>query len=166
MIRKVLFAALLCGAAPIAAEEQAGTITAHDPAGMAEALARAGYVVALREDTGGAPLLATEFSGMPSYIFFYDCEALTQQKCDSIQFSTGFDRKDPWDAAGAMEVSTNLRFAAVSLDAEGDPYITWDVITGAGIPENIFLESVDRFVRAVDSTAELAFADERSGSSE
>ena len=166
MIRKVIFAALLCGAAPLAAEDRVEMVTAHDPAGMAEAMAEAGYVVAVSEDAEGAPLLATEFSGLTSYIFFYDCEELTKQNCDSVQFSTGFDRKDPWDAAGAMEVSTTLRFAAVSLDSDGDPFITWDVVTGDGIPAKIFLESVDRFVRAVDSTADLAFADERRETSE
>lgn len=160
MIRKVFSAAILCGAAPLAAQGNTQIVTAREPAVMAEALASVGYVAVLTTDLTGAPLIETHSAGWPWRIIFYDCDEATLTNCESVQFSAGFDRKDAWTADQAIQVSTRLRFAAVSLDEEGDPYISWDLVTGEGIPTKVFLTSVERFIEAMEATVDLAFPSE------
>ena len=63
--------------------------------------------------------------------------------------------------ASALAFARKNRFASVSLDDEGDPYVTWDVITDEGIPAKVFLSSMEAFSDTVQSAYEAAFADEQ-----
>lgn len=136
-------------------------VSAGEPDSILGALIGAGYKAEKLTDNGGDPMIAMELEGMPTQIYFYGCDDATHDQCDSLQFSTGFDRAKPWNAADAIVVSKRYRFASVSLDDEGDPYITWDINIGEGIPASLFLKSLRDFSGAVSSTANLAFAEER-----
>ncbi|MEP3422156.1 MAG: YbjN domain-containing protein [Erythrobacter sp.] len=153
--------ALSCAlATPAFAQGTIDTVTAQNPAEMTIVMMNAGYDVELLEDGVGDPMIASTVSGMPLRIYFYDCDDETHEGCNSIQLSTGFDREKPWNEAEALAVSTQLRFAAVRLDDEGDPFISWDIVTGDGIPTAVFLESLERFGLTVDLTVDIVFADE------
>ncbi len=160
-LKKLLAAtALLFAAAPLAAQGDVSTVTAKDPQGIVRALQAAGYKAELEKDGQGDPMIVTELSGWASRIYFYGCDETTHEGCDSVQFSAGFDRKQPWTAADALKLSTQYRFASVRLDDEGDPYVMWDVITGDGIPTKVFLSSVLYFSDAIDNVVSVVFADQ------
>ena len=158
-MKKLLTSAFLIAAAPLAAQGEA-MVSAKDPQGILRALEAAGYEAALETDGQGDPMITTELSGWPSRIYFYGCDETTHAGCDSVQFSAGFDRKQPWSATDALALSTRYRFASVWLDDEGDPYIMWDVITGDGIPAKVFLSSVLYFTDAIDNVSSVVFADQ------
>ena len=155
-------AVLLC-ATPAYAQTDIEMISAKNPAELTVVLMNAGYDVELSEDGVGDPMIASELAGMPLRIYFYGCDAETNDGCDSLQFSTGFDRLQPWTREQALQISEKLRFASVRLDEEGDPFISWDIITGDGIPTAVFLESVKQFERTIEATADIVFADEEAG---
>jgi hypothetical protein len=147
---------------PAMAQEKASlaSISAKEPRSIMGALALAGYEAKQSTDSDGDPLIELELAGMPTQILFYGCDTGTGSNCDSIRLSTGFDRKSPWNAAEALQVSTKYRFASVSLDDEGDPYIAWDIMTGDGIPTPVFLKSLRYFENTVSDTSDLVFAEE------
>lgn len=147
-------------AVPAAAQSEIEMISAKDPAEITVVMMNAGYDVELTVDGIGDPLIASELSGMPLRIYFYGCDDETNDGCDSLQLSTGFDRKDPWTRGEALQISERIRFASVRLDEEGDPFISWDIITGDGIPTAVFLESLTQFTRTIELTASLVFAEE------
>lgn len=137
------------------------TVTAADPQGMVDALELAGYDAELGVDKEGDPKISIELGGREGRIYFYGCDEQTHDACDAIQFNIGFDRAKPWTASEAILLSTRFRFVAVSLDDEGDPFISWDVITGDGIPTKVFLRTVLSFTDVADDVASVVFAEER-----
>ena len=156
LILTAVFASL---AVPVAAQD-GGMVTANDPAGMLRVLEGAGYKGTLEKDGQDDPLIVLDLGGWSSRIYFYGCDETTHTGCDSIQFSAGFDRQEPWTGNDAIALSSKYRFTSVRLDDEGDPYITWDVITGSGIPSTVFLSSVLRFTQTLDDSRDLIFAGE------
>jgi hypothetical protein len=151
--------ALLAG--PAAAQSQIEMVSAGNPAELTAVMMNAGYDVELTVDKVGVPMIKSELSGMPLRIYFYGCNEQTHDGCDSVQLSTGFDRQEPWTPAAAMQISESLRFASVRLDDEGDPFVTWDIVTGSGIPGAVFLESISQFKRTIQLTADIVFAEEQ-----
>jgi len=155
---------LACGAAlsaaPAAAQSDIGMITAKNPAELTVVMMNAGYEVELSTDGVGDPMVASRLAGMPLRIYFYGCDADTNDNCTSLQLSTGFDRAEPWTRDEAFEISQRFRFASVRLDEEGDPFVSWDIVTGDGIPTAVFLESIRQFERTVELTARIVFAED------
>lgn len=135
-------------------------MTAANPVGMASAMRDNGYTVEMDTDTVGDPRIKTDLNGWESFILFYGCDEETHGDCDSIQFSTGFDRTTPMEPDRALAIAYKYRFLAVSLDDEGDPYLKWDIITDKGIPQTVFLHSLKRYSEVLDSAAEIIFEDE------
>lgn len=165
-MRAVLFAgAAFALPASLAAQGGAGdhttqNISAKNPAEMSIALMNADYDAELTSDNAGDPMIRTTLAGYRTRIVFYGCNEETNDECDSIQLVTGFDRKEPWTADQALAISQRFRYAAVRLDEEGDPFVSWDIYLGEGIPEEVFMTSVSIFEATVYDAAELAFADE------
>ncbi|QYJ06294.1 YbjN domain-containing protein [Qipengyuania flava] len=152
--------ALAAIAAPSLAQDQA-MVSAEDPEGLVAALDMAGYDPELGTDAAGDPKITLDIGGRSAGLFFYGCDETTNDGCDSVQFSIGFDRAKPWTADEAIQLSTRFRYAAVSLDDEGDPFLTWDVVTGEGIPTKVFLRSVLAFTSVVEDAENIIFAEER-----
>ena len=161
MLFKTLAAttAFVCSVAA-AAQAEDGLVTAKKPAGMVIAMLNAGYDAELTADDVGDPLINSQVAGYPLQIFFYDCDEETHTECGSIQLVAGFDRATPWTAEAAIKVSNDYRFAAVSLDDEGDPYLRWDIVTDEGIPTRVFVKSLRRFEDTVRLAEDLIFADQ------
>ncbi len=159
-MKRLLAASALVLAAPLGAQAGEAMVTAKNPQGIVDTLKAAGYDAELTADGAGDPLVVTELSGWSTRIYFYGCDETSHDGCDAVQFSAGFDRKEPWTAEKAMALARTYRFSSTYLDDEGDPYIEWDVITGDGIPAPVFLASVLGFSDAIDVARSEAFADE------
>ncbi|MBI1401886.1 MAG: hypothetical protein GC147_01555 [Porphyrobacter sp.] len=164
---RMLVAGLALGAAaPLMAAEDGEMISARTPAGMVIAMLNAGFRAELTTDEYGDPLIKSQAVGYPLQIYFYECDEETHEGCSSVQFVTGFDRKEPWTAKEALEIARKQRYAAISLDDEGDPFVRWDIVTEGGIPEAVFVESLYRFEEMVSRVEEIVFADERASESD
>ena len=146
-------------AMPAAAEE---VIRAADPGGVATVLRRAGYPAELTTDPYGDPLIKTSFGDYSSSVFFYGCDAAAHDKCDSIQFRVGLDRKTPMALDQLNAILKKYRFAAMWIDEEGDPWVNFDLYTGSGIPDTVFLGALNAFRGNLGSVADEVFAEERS----
>ncbi len=121
----------------------------------------AGYEAELGKDNAGDPMITAEFGGRSARVFFHGCDEETKADCDAVQLSVGFDREDAWTAQEAIQLSKDFRFAAVSLDDEGDPYVTWDIVTGEGIPAKVFLRSIVLYSDMISEADRIIFAAER-----
>jgi len=137
------------------------TVSAADPAGLARAMKFAGFDAELTTDDVGDPMIRTSFDGYTGVVLFYDCDAETHEGCASIQLHAGLDRKQPMAADMALSLARRYRFASVHLDEEGDPWINWDVLTGDGLPREIFVKALRRYAATLDNLADEVFAEER-----
>ena len=136
-------------------------IRASDPQRMAALLVAYGLEVELTTDSYGDPQLITDFAGWRGSVDFYDCDPERNDECGSIQFNVGFDRSEPMSLEQVNKVMAERRFASVHVDEEGDPWVQWDIITGAGIPAPVFLEAYERFAMQVETIADVVFEEER-----
>jgi len=92
-------------------------------------LQKAGYKAALSKDSSGDPMIDSAANGTNFKVYFYDCKA---ERCKAIQFSAGFNLKEPLKLEKANEWNTKNRYLKVYLDDEGDPYVQYDVNLNAG----------------------------------
>lgn len=131
-------------------------VSAANPQSVVSAMQDAGYKAELTTDDVGDPLIKTGMDGWSVSILFYDCT--DNADCKSLQFFTIFDRSEPMPAEMAVSWSTRNRFGAVGLDDEGDPSLTWDVLTGdAGIPESVFKEALNNYDTAIARFSNYVF---------
>ncbi len=136
------------------------TVTASDPASVVSALKMAGYRAELKTDNIGDPKILTRLSGREVQLFFYGCDRDTHGGCDQLQFTVGFDADQPLDAARVERFMHDRRFAGMSLDDEGDPWLSWDLVTGTeGIPAAVFLQSVRLFTETVGAAEMMVWPD-------
>lgn len=144
----------------VAGTAQAQSVTAADPEGLVTAMKSAGYSAELTTDQVGDPMIKTELNGSQVSILFYGCDEETHAGCDSLQFSTGYDRETPMDPIRALEIARKWRFLAVSLDDDGDPYLRWDIYTADGIPQSVLMAALRRYGESLDDAADIIFEDE------
>ena len=153
-------AVLVFAAAPAHAQANPRTVTAADPATVVSALEMAGYRAELTSDNIGDPKVVTKLSGREVQLFFYGCDSDTHEGCDQLQFMVGFDSEQPLDAAKVERFMHDRRFAGMSLDEEGDPWLSWDLVTGTeGIPAAVFLQSVRMFAEGVGAAELMIWPD-------
>lgn len=144
----------LCAAiAPVAANAR---VTAADPAGMVALLTKMGEKAELTKDDTGDPLINAEINGWRSALVFYDCNA-SHVACESFQFVAIFDAPKGFDPAPFYDFPRTHRFASVTINAAGDPRVTWDVITNGGIDDDIFRSSVASFGGMLDEVGAIIF---------
>jgi hypothetical protein len=113
-------AALVAGAAQ-AAPGQAQGITGPE---LAAILQDAGYRAQLQADAEGEPLVRTGMGGVEVAILFYDCNA--EHRCNSLQFSAGFDLPEGTTDAVVNGFNRDYRYARAFLDDERDPFLHFD----------------------------------------
>ena len=152
-------AALSVSAPAIAADVSAG-----QPETLAEALKGAGYEVALGVDDTGDPVLELTMQGYKARLLFLDCDPGSHDKCGSVQFFAAFDA----DGAGLSAVDAVLfarryRYAAVTVNANGDPVLRWDIETGEGIPATVFQTSAARFLGTMQAMGAMLFPSAAAG---
>ena len=142
----------------LAAPAMASTVTARNPETLVEALRTAGYEVTAGTDDTGDPVLELVMQGYKARLLFLDCDEASHDKCGSVQFFSAFDA----EGAGMGLEDANLfarryRYGAVSVTANGDPRLRWDIETGDGIPGEVFLASAARFTTTVQAMAAMLF---------
>ena len=159
----VLAAALV--AVPVAAQAQGANalISAQDPAALAEAMELGGYPVEMTTDSFGDPLIRTEYSGWRGSVVFYGCDEESHEGCDSIQLSVAFDRATPMPPELVNELLSTERFISIHLDDEGDPWVTWDILTANGIPRAVLMRALLLFSQQTETVSERVFAEENGG---
>lgn len=143
-----------------ASAQLSGQASARNPEGLVRLLQGAGYSPELGNDSFGDPSIEFELGEYKTTLIFFGCDETTRDRCNSVQLRAGFDRAEPWTAAQAIEVSKKYRFASIWLDDEGDPWVQWDIMTGDGIPAEVFLDAVELFSDTLEDTAEMVLADE------
>lgn len=153
-------AATMLLAAPLAAHDDVPTVSAKDPDGLLAALTNAGYSAELGVDTVGDPQITFTANDYTTAVLFYGCSPESNDNCDSVQLLTGFDRAEAIPHELALEISQTLRFAAIQIDEEGDPFIGWDIFMGDGIPLPVFLAALRSYERTLDDAATIIFAEE------
>ncbi|WP_195908504.1 YbjN domain-containing protein [Novosphingobium sp. Gsoil 351] len=142
----------------LAAPAMAATVAAQKPESLAEALKSAGYDVTTGVDDTGDPVLDLVMNGFKARLLFLDCDEARHDQCGSVQFFSAFDA----EGAGMSLEDANLfarryRYGAVSVTANGDPRLRWDIETGDGIPREVFLASAARFATTVQAMAATLF---------
>ena len=105
---------------------QAQNLAASDPAAIAATITQMGYRSEMQADPQGNPKIASSAEGVNFSIYFYGCSG-EHDKCTSIQFRAGFDKKDPLDQSVATEWNETKRFAKARLTSNGDPILRFDV---------------------------------------
>ena len=157
--RAIAIAAMVCLAAPaMAAPAMAATVSARQPETLVEALRVAGYEVTAGTDDTGDPVLDLVMQGYKARLLFLDCNETSHDACGSVQFFSAFDA----EGAGFTLEDANLfarryRYAAVSVTANGDPRLRWDIETGDGIPSEVFVAAASRFAGTVQAMAAVVF---------
>ena len=136
----------------------AATVSAKNPESLVEALRMAGYEVAAGTDDTGDPVLDLVMQGYKARLLFLDCDEASHDKCGSVQFFSAFDA----EGAGLSTDDANLfarryRYAAVSVTANGDPRLRWDIETGDGIPSEVFVTAAARFLGTVQAMGAVVF---------
>ena len=142
----------------LAAPAMAATVMAKQPETLVEALKVAGYEVVAGVDDTGDPVLDLVMQGYKARLLFLDCDETSHDNCRSVQFFASFDA----EGAGFTLEDANLfarryRYAAVSVTANGDPRLRWDIETGDGIPSEVFVAAASRFVGTVQAMGAVVF---------
>lgn len=133
-------------------------VVASDPKAVALGVGEAGYLARVKEDSDGDPQIVTKMSGWTVIIYFYGC--VDNKDCQSIQFRAGFDRTSPMKLEDVNEWNAGRRFGTVSLDEEGDPYLSWDIILNEAIPQTVFAKIIDIYDETVGDFSLIAFNDQ------
>ncbi|WP_408590780.1 YbjN domain-containing protein [Novosphingobium sp.] len=136
----------------------ADSISASRPEGIVAALQAAGHEAALTHDESGDPLIQASIGGWSTQVVFYDCNEITHESCQSLQFATGFMPERPFGAAQAAAFVRDNRFGAVSVADDKTVSVTWDVITGSGIDPQVFGLVLKSYRLALDTIGGQVFA--------
>lgn len=144
MKRTRLAIAAAIGALALASTAQAAShtmISSNDPQGIVDAMRAAGYSATLTTDKSGDPKIKGKLSKSEYSIVFYSCQKA--KDCLSIQFSAGYDLNKGLTDSKANEWNYGKRWAKMSLDDEGDPYLQMDVNLRYGVTEETFADTLD-----------------------
>jgi hypothetical protein len=158
--RRAALAMALAGgivaAVPVAAQTE--LVSAARPESLAQALQGAGHTVTLGTDDDGDPVLDAVMQGYKVRLLFFDCDPASHDNCGSVQFFSVFDAEGPGlSPEDANIFARRYRYAAVSVTANGDPRLRWDIETGSGIPRDVFLTSAARFLTTVQAMGTMLF---------
>lgn len=149
---------MTAGALAAATPALAATVSAQDPASLAEALKGAGHEVTAGIDDTGDPVLDLVMQGYKARLLFLDCDEAAHDKCGSVQFFSSFDAEGAGlTASDAVRFAGRHRYGAVTLNASGDPTLRWDVETGDGIPREVFVTAAARFLGTVQALGAVVF---------
>lgn len=131
-------------------------VTASNPQSVADAMINAGYKAKITTDNIGDPMIETGMGGWKVSVLFYDCTE--NRECQSLQFYVIFDRAQPMPAEMVLAWSADNRFGSVSLDDDGDPSLSWDVVTGdAGIPLSVFEAVLTNYDNIISRFSNVVF---------
>ena len=157
--RLIASGALLAPLAAHAAQPAAApaNVSAMQPQSVVAALESLGHQAQLGADSSGDPLVKADIGGWRTQVVFYDCNEITHEGCQSLQFNASFVPDRPFDAQKAAAFVRDNRFGAVSVGDDKSVNMTWDVITGEGIQPSVFALVVKSFGLALDTIGSEAF---------
>lgn len=136
----------------------AATVSAQKPESLVEALQGAGYQATLGTDDLGDPVIDATLGTYKTRVLFLDCDEQAHDKCGSIQFFASFDADDAGMSANdAILFARRFRYASVTVNANGDPTLRWDIETGEGIPRDVFVAATARFLGTVQAMGATLF---------
>ena len=141
---------LTATSAPVFAQ---GMVDATKPPTVAAAMQTAGYKAVLEKDDFGDPKITSAASGAKFTVFFYGCEQ--HINCRSLQFFAGYTAKTKPTPQKINDWNIHNRFSTAYLDKDGDPNITWDVVTEGGMPEKLFAGVIERWTDTMGSFQEF-----------
>ncbi|BEV01333.1 YbjN domain-containing protein [Novosphingobium olei] len=146
-------------AQPVATPAVATTtsVSAMQPQSVVAALKSLGHDAKLVADSSGDPLVQADIGGWRTQVVFYDCNEITHEGCQSLQFNASFVPDRPFDAQKAAAFVRDNRFGAVSVGDDKSVNMTWDVVTGEGIQPSVFALVVKSFGLALDTIGSEAF---------
>lgn len=135
-------------AAGLAMPLQAQMVKGQDPKTLVAALQEAGYAAKLGTDKGGDPMITSGVSGTTFQIYFYNCT--DNKNCATVQFSSGYDLKDPVSLQRINEWNRDQRFGSAYLDKENDPILQMDLdLDDGGISQALFNDNVEFWASVV-----------------
>lgn len=155
----VATSAMTMGAPAMAADP---VVTASDPQGIVSLLEIAGYAATLGTDTYGDPSIHLELGGWDADIAFYGCDDETHDGCTELQIIGGFDTNFSVSAEAALDIARRSRFAQTYIDDDGDVWVEWDIVTGKGIPQGVFLKGLRNYTDALQFAGGVVFPEDAS----
>lgn len=117
-----------------------GGVTAQEIGGT---LAAAGLPVQYSTDKDGDPLIKTNWDGVNTSIYFYECSG-SPKRCKSFQFYSGFTTKSV-PLAKLGEWNRTKRFGRAYLDTQGDPSVEMDVDAARGYSTEALANQLERW---------------------
>jgi hypothetical protein len=149
---RIVLASLALAAMMAPAPASAQTVTAADPPSVVQALRSGGYGATLTQDAGGDPMIDLQLGTWKATLVFYECLAATHDQCQSVQFRATFDAEGAgMSPADALRFVGQYRFVSVTLNVSNDPILSWDVVTGSGVPGDVFLLGARRYLDALNA---------------
>lgn len=136
-MRQSLAALCLALAAPPAGAQ---SISVADGPEIAAILIAEGYKARLETDNAGDPMIVSGAGGAQFEVFFYDCVA--GARCGSLQFSAGFDMNEPVSLDAVNIWNDRKRYAKMSVDEEGDPFLRYDINLEGGVARESLISSL------------------------
>ncbi|MEM7690449.1 MAG: YbjN domain-containing protein [Pseudomonadota bacterium] len=109
-------------------------------------------------DDGDKRMIEVENEGLTSFILFKDCDEAVPDFCETLVFSTRWNRITPMPAEAVAKANSNHRYISVWRGEDGDPYAQWAVFTGReGIPAKVFVGALKRYQSVVSDFWDVAF---------
>ena len=107
---------------------------------VAQLLQEEGYKAKLGTDNVGDPMIETSYSGIPTYIFFYDCD---DGFCSDLQFHAYWTLDTEVSPLVMAAWNEKFRFGTAYLDEEGDAAIDIDLQLISGGNDQLIVSYLD-----------------------
>ncbi len=125
---------------------------------VASWLKDAGYQAQFQTSKDGTRNIYSSAEGANFHVYFYDCK---NERCGSLQFSTGYDTKGSFSAQLMNDWTAKNRWARAYVDEVNDPWLEYDVdLTPGGTYEmlndefKIWRDSLRHFDRDVHARSQ------------
>jgi hypothetical protein len=131
------------------ADKSGELIDATNPKKIASVIQDLGYRAKLEVDDDGDPVIRSGAGGSNFSIQFYGCKEDSNDECDLLLFSTGYD----FDEETALETINSWNEQALVgrayLDDDGDPRFDWAVNMRDGVSRENFEDSIRRWAESL-----------------
>lgn len=125
-VYSVIAAFSLCAGAAAAKDLPTGGMTLGD---VADWLSSNGYRAEIVTDHDGHRSVYSGTDGADFHVYMFDCK---EDRCGSMQFSSGFSTKGALNAEKINEWDSGRRWGRAYVDKVNDPWIEYDVDLSPG----------------------------------
>lgn len=144
----------------LAQDNPAFGVKATDAPGLLKILRQAGYDAKLTERAAEdeSTSIAIPTRGGDSYILFADCQDAVPDFCETLIFSTSWDRTTPISDTAIADANSRFKYVSVWRNDDGDPEMQWAILTrDIGIAPPLFLNALQRYLSIVSDFDDVAF---------